>query len=383
MRRGRISSKPTAVDLFCGAGGLSLGLHQAKFRILSAVDLDDDSCRTYKANHLKVNLVKRDIRQVHTRDLLGKRNWRLKNKPLTMVAGCPPCQGFTRLSGTFGRRDARNRLVLEYIRLVRKLKPLVVFFENVPGLSGSGKWYFSRLISALKKEGYKLNCKLLQLADYGVPQRRKRLIVLGGRGFELSFPEPTHSRTGSSRGRREKKRWRTVRQTLKGVGRAQPYAAVRKRKQVASPFWHVSRSLGEEVRKRLRDTPRSGGSREDVADKYELACHAGMNGFHDVYGRLDWNRPSGTITSGCSNISKGRFGHPELLRGITPREAALLQGFPRSYKFLAGGIDSVCEQIGNALPPIFAKKIATHIMKQLRTSSLNGHRNEAALFQVG
>ena len=121
----------------------------------------------------------------------------------------------------------------------------------------------------------------------------------------MSFPKPTHSRKGGMLGGRNRKHWRTVRQALKGLGRAQPYDAVRKRSQAANPYWHVSRSLGEDVRERLRATPRSGGSREDVADKFELPCHVGMNGFHDVYGRLDWNRPSGTITSGCANLSKG------------------------------------------------------------------------------
>jgi DNA (cytosine-5)-methyltransferase 1 len=354
------------VDLFCGAGGLSLGLRRAGLDIVSAVDCDPDSCKTYRANHPTVRLLVSDIAEISAEDLLGN-----ETESLTVLAGCPPCQGFTRLNETFRRQDPRNKLVLEYIRLVRELKPLVVFFENVPGLLNNGAWYFSRLISALTDEGFSLNWKLLQVADFGVPQRRKRLIVLGGRGFQPTFPKATHGRNPDARAGTQRK-WRTVRQALRGLGRAKCHAAVRREGADPSPHWHVSRFLGEEMRQRLRATPKSGGSRADVSPEFELACHVGLDGFHDVYGRLDWNLPSVTITSGCTNLSKGRFGHPDLLRAITPREAALLQGFPKSYKFFGRGIDSVCEQIGNALPPLFAQKIASHVLGQLRQLGLIG-----------
>lgn len=365
--------EPVAIDLFCGAGGLSLGLKQAGFRILSAVDNDPDSNWSYNLNHPEVNLPEEDIRELKGEDLMAGYKGRL-----TMLAGCPPCQGFTRLNETSEKNDPRNGLILEYMRLVTELKPLVVFFENVPGLLRNGKWYFARLKSALEEEGYLFSDpKVVQLANYGVPQRRRRVIVLCGRGFKLTFPEETYTSRMDAQEERSLKRWKTVRQALKTsrlghfrnrLRRPRTYVNLLKEGKDPSPVWHVSRSLGEELSERLRCTPASGGSREDSG--YELECHAGIDGFHDVYGRLDWNRPSVTITSGCTNLSKGRFGHPEALRALTPREAALLQGFPKSYKFYGRALESICRQIGNALPPLFAWRVGLHVLAQLRAKGL-------------
>ncbi len=366
--RSHVADIPTAVDLFCGAGGLSLGIRQAGFRIISAVDVDPDSCESYRKNHVDVRLLEKDIRSIKRRDILGNRY-----KRVSVLAGCPPCQGFTRLNETSDRSDPRNGLVLEYMRLVRELEPDVIFFENVPGLLKNGIWYFNRLKGALIEEGYDLDSKVLQLADYGVPQKRRRLIVLGGRGFKLTFPEETHAPKWKLEEFPSRKPWRTVRRALKvgkKLGRAQSLGTLRERGEEPSDYWHVSRKLSKELVGRLRATPRSGGSREDLPRDYELECHSNFNGFHDVYGRLDWAKPSVTITGGCTNLSKGRFGHPELLRALTPREAALLQGFPKAYKFVGSGMESVCQQIGNALPPPFARKIGFHILKQLRAQGL-------------
>lgn len=351
---------PTAVDLFSGAGGLSLGLKQAGFRIMAAVDNDKDSCGTYRANHRGVNLLAEDIETVTGERLVGK------GAQITLLAGCPPCQGFTRLNELSERQDPRNKLIFEYLRLVRELKPLVVLFENVPGLLRNGQWYFNRLRGALTKEGYRVNFRVLQMADHGVPQRRRRVIVLCGYGFELGFPDPTHARSVNGKNRSSLKRWMPVRDALCGVGRAKMYSRYRRERFDPSPGWHVYRALGNELRDRLRATPLSGGGRDDWPSRYELECHTTTDGFHDVYGRLRWTAPSVTITGGCTNLSKGRFGHPELLRSITAREAALLQGFPKDYEFHARGIESVSQQIGNALPPPFARVMGGHILAQLR-----------------
>lgn len=343
---------------------MSQGLRDAGFEVVSAVDVDADSCESYRLNHPQVSLHEKDIRKVSKEDILAGRNDRI-----TLLAGCPPCQGFTRLNEASEKSDPRNGLVLEYIRLVRELKPEVVLFENVPGLLKNGKWYFSRLRTALIDEGYTFNSKTLQLADYGTPQRRRRVIVLCGRGFDLKFPEQTHGSPAQLKQNSGLAPWITVRQALEAtssLGRPKRHATLLKEGGDPNPSWHVSRTLGEVLLKRLRATPKSGGSREDLPSKYELDCHSEFNGFHDVYGRLDWNKPSVTITGGCTNLSKGRFGHPENLRALTPREAALLQGFPVDYKFHGSGMESVCQQIGNALPPSFAKVVGAHVLDQLR-----------------
>ncbi len=356
---------PTAVDLFCGAGGLSLGLREAGFKVISAVDIDHDSCESYRLNHRRAKLHEKDVREVRREDILGE-----DYDHVTMLAGCPPCQGFTRLNETSEKSDPRNGLVMEYMRLVEELKPQAVFFENVPGLLRNGLWYFNRMRKALDKAGYKITWKVLQIADFGVPQRRRRVIVLAGRGFELTFPEASHTAKWHLDDFPALRPWRTVREALTGrnkLGRAQDYGRLRERRLNPGPYWHVARTMSDELVERLRATPASGGSREDLPPAYEpLDCHEGLNGFHDVYGRLAWDTPSVTITSGCTNLSKGRFGHPTLLRALTPREAALLQGFPKDYKFFGSGMESVCQQIGNAVPPPFARKIARHVLKQLR-----------------
>jgi len=354
---------PTAVDLFCGAGGLSHGLRLAGFKILSAVDVDSDACRSYELNHPGVPVHEDDIRKVDGKNLVKP-----GGSPLTLLAGCPPCQGFTRLNESSGRHDPRNSLVIEYARLVEELKPTCIFFENVPGLLRGGSSFFSKLQAVLSDLGYLSDPKVVQLADYGVPQRRRRLIVLAGKGFEIPLPQPTHARKPGKKSALQP--WRTVRETLRGdqrLGRAHSFGVMRKRQQDPGPQWHVARTLGDALIEQLRQTPRSGGSREDLPDDFvQLQCHAGFNGFHDVYGRLDWDKPSVAITSGCTNLSKGRFGHPENLRALTPREAALLQGFPADYQFKASGMESVCRQIGNALPPPFAQIVGQCVIDHLR-----------------
>jgi DNA (cytosine-5)-methyltransferase 1 len=331
--------KPVAIDLFSGCGGLTLGLKQAGFRVIGAVEIDPLAVKTYKANHKRVHIWQKDIRYLPGSAVAQKLN--LKPGELHLLAGCPPCEGFSTLT-TLNRRvrkDPRNELVFEYLRFVRVLRPKALMMENVPGLAKN--WRFSVLRKKLKQLGYVPNDAILNAADYGVPQRRRRLILLAGNGQKIPF------------GRRSR-RIRTVRQT---IGRLGPRIH-------ADPLHNVPEKRTAKVKEKIRLIPRNGGSRSDLGRTYRLPCHKECDGFKDVYGRMSWDDVSPTITGGCCNPSKGRFLHPTRNRTITLREAALLQTFPPSYVFsLTEGKFRVAEMIGNALPPEFIRRNALAIRR--------------------
>lgn len=328
--------KPTAIDLFAGAGGLTTGLKLAGFRVCAAVELDSRAAATFRANHPRVHLLRSDIRNVECGQLM--RTLGLKKGELDLIAGCPPCQGFSRLPTRNGEalEDDRNDLVFEFVRFVRFFIPKAVMFENVPGLMRNER--FREVERQLQALGYSLEAEILDAADYGVPQRRRRLIVLGARGRRrLSLAEPCHER-------------RTVREAF-AVLTAEPGTS-------GDPIHDLPVRHSEQVQALIRAIPEDGGGRLDLPQEMRLDCHKRTNGFHDVYGRMRWDAPSPTITSGCVNPSKGRFLHPAEHRAITLREAAILQGFPVDYVFLPEhGKAAIAAMIGNALPPPF---IAAH-----------------------
>jgi DNA (cytosine-5)-methyltransferase 1 len=358
----------TAVDLFAGCGGLSSGLIAAGFDVLAAIEKDPDAAASYKVNHPTVTLYDKDIRKVFP--------WRMRralnlpaSETLDLVAGCPPCQGFTRLTESSGRRDRRNGLVRQFLRFVRALQPKVCMLENVPGLAKSqkGKRYFNELRRGLKEAGYAVSYEVVELADYGVPQFRKRLVLLAARGKAIPIPSATH-RNPDRPGKSGQRHWKTVRDAIAAFPEPPLRSAVRSGKAVAPYKWHFARDIAPLVRRRLKHALRTGRYRTSLPKSLRLACHERRpDGYYDVYGVLDWNMPSPTMTSGCTNASKGRFGHPRHPRPLTATEAAALQTFPLSYKFKGSGLESVAAQVGNALPRRFAKVIGRAIIKRLRT----------------
>jgi DNA (cytosine-5)-methyltransferase 1 len=355
----------TAVDLFAGCGGLTSGLRAAGFEVLAAIEIDSDAASSYRANHPDVRLYEKDIRKVAPRRLFRAANPD-KRRTLDLLAGCPPCQGFTRLTESKGRRDRRNGLVRQFLRFVRLLRPKVCMLENVPGLlkTRKGKRYFNELCRGLERAGYKVTYGVVDLADYGVPQFRKRLVLLGARRKAIAIPSATHrSPTAPKSGRRV---WRTVRDAIESFPTPPRRSEVRKGKTKPRYKWHYARDLATVVRRRLAHALSHDGRRTSLPPSLRLACHNRRNdGYYDVYGVVDWDTPSPTITSGCTNASKGRFGHPSQPRPLTATEAASLQTFPRSYKFHGGGLESVAVQVGNALPRRFAKVMARAVAKEL------------------
>ncbi len=376
MAKGKLDNRPkigrprspTAIDLFAGCGGLTSGLRAAGFRVLGAVEKDSDAALSYSANHPNVRVFETDIRKISPREMVAKLKLPAGDR-LDLIAGCPPCQGFTRLTENNGRRDRRNSLIREFLRFVVELKPKTCMMENVPGLLTRGKRYFRELKSGLEAAGYSVNYEVLELANYGVPQFRRRLVVLASRTGSIDIPPATHADPNIEGKPKRTPSWRTVRSALAGMPTPPLRSKLKAGKAKCRLQWHFARDLRPIVRKRLMHSISNGEGRSKLPAALRLACHDRRpDGFYDVYGAMNWDEPSPTMTSGCTNASKGRFGHPKAPRPLTAREAASLQSFPRSYKFKGSGLESVARQIGNALPHRFAKVVGTAVYKQLRSA---------------
>jgi len=353
----------TAIDLFSGAGGLTVGLKQAGFKVVIAVEVDEEISKTYAKNHPEVILINKDIRRVSGKEILKL----TKLKKIDLVAGCPPCQGFSKLTDKHHRDDMRNELVLEMARIVAELKPEICMMENVPGLAGRGSPLLGAFEEKLNSVGYKIKKDILQMADFGVPQSRRRLVLLAGKGFEVSLPEATHSRLPAKDS--NLKPWVKLREILKGEPNPQTLSVARKKGGVKKINWHVVRDIKKITIKRLRAT-KSGENRFVLPKRLRPDCHksAKTKGFENVYARMKWDDVAPTITSGCTTFSSGRFGHPRQNRTISVREAALIQTFPKSYKLETDNIGVACELIGNALPCRFAKAVSYQCNKVLSST---------------
>jgi DNA (cytosine-5)-methyltransferase 1 len=283
-----------AIDLFSGCGGLTLGLKQAGFEVLAAIENDLLAATTYAANHPRILVWNDDIRKVRARRLM--RELGLKSGDLDLLAGCPPCQGFSVLrtrNGAEKNRDRRNGLIGDMLRFIRAFRPKTVMLENVPALGLHQP--FRKFCRDLKRLGYLVRWDVKDASHYEVPQRRKRLILLAGLGFEIPFAN------GSAD-------FLTVRQTIGGI--APPELSL-------DPLHTMAEKRSKKVLDLIKSIPKDGGSRTDLPPSRQLACHKRLDGFNDIYGRMAWDAPAPTITSGCHNPSKGRFLHPRENRAIT------------------------------------------------------------------
>jgi len=344
-------AKPIAVDLFSGAGGLSLGLKDAGFDVVAGVELDPQASATFALNNPSAKAICEDIQKVSP--------WQLKKdlgRRVSLLAACPPCQGFTSLTSKFKRDDPRNDLPRDVLKFARALKPKAIMFENVPRFltSANGKRRFDVVVKELESLDYKVTWSILQAADFGTAQMRRRLIIFAA-DREIEPPAPTHF----SRPAEGQAAWNTLADRIQGLEATREFvpgsmSGIRSLKE-----WHVTRRLSQLNRQRLA-LAKPGGARWDIPDAYRPPCHVGSNsGFRNVYGRMAWDVPSPTITGGCTSPSKGRFGHPDEVRTISVREAGLLQDFPDDYLIDADGrLDRACEMIGNAFPAKLASAAA-------------------------
>jgi DNA (cytosine-5)-methyltransferase 1 len=336
-----------AIDLFCGCGGMTQGLKSAGFSVTGAIEIDPVAASAYSANHPEVKLWQKDIQDI-TVDAV-KQRLRLRQTELDLLAGCPPCQGFSSMRTRNGHRksdDPRNDLIDEFARLAEGLLPKAIMLENVPELRDDDR--FARFCAGLEGLGYTCNHDVLDAARYGVPQRRERLILLAGLFGMINFADILPNIV-------------SVRHTI---------AALPLPGATGDPIHDFPENRKPLTIERIKHIPKNGGSRTALPERLQLACHKDCDGFKDVYGRMAWDDVAPTLTGGCFNPSKGRFLHPEQDRAITMREAALLQTFPPKYQFPADrGKTSVAMMIGNALPPEFIRRQATCVRRYLEQAA--------------
>lgn len=341
----------TAVDLFAGAGGATRGLRDAGFDVIGAIENDSIAASTYAANHPATHLWTEDVRRVKAatmRERLG-----LARGELTLLKACPPCQGFSTLADPTRVDEARNDLVLDTVRFVRALMPRAVLLENVPGLARDHR--SGELRSALDDLGYVSQQYLVNATDFGVPQRRRRLIVIALRGRRLARALPAQLSSGDAAPV-------TVRTAFKELAAG----------QLDHDALAVARKLKAASKARVAAVP-IGGTRFDLPPEHRLACHdrldaKGTRVATGSYGRLRLDEPSPTMTTRCTTPACGSFVHPTLDRGLTLREAATLQTFPVNYAF-TGGYDQVERQIGNAVPVRMAEALGRVVLACLTGTS--------------
>jgi DNA (cytosine-5)-methyltransferase 1 len=348
----------TCVDLFCGLGGLTHGLMRKGIKVAGGVD-SDARCRFPYEHNNDAIFVEQDVRKLSAAELDGM----FGDAKTRLLAGCAPCQSFSTYSrqGRQGRKDTRWSLVSDFGRLVREVQPELVTMENVPQLMGHE--VFHGFLESLA--GYSIWFKVVGCAPYGIPQTRKRLVLLASRLGSVRLVEPTLS----------ERCYRTVREAISHLsplraGETEPDDAL-----------HAACSLSELNLRRVRAS-KPGGTWRDWDDSLLAECHRKESGktYPSVYGRMEWDRPAPTMTTQCFGFGNGRFGHPEQDRAISLREAAILQTFPEDYRFLAPG-EKVCfnilgRLIGNAVPVRLGEVVAESFIKHVRQRSTKQSRLE-------
>jgi DNA (cytosine-5)-methyltransferase 1 len=329
-----------ALDLFCGAGGLSRGLVAAGFDVVAAVDSWPPALRSYAANFRSHMLLDKDVAEISSKDLrrIGV------SDEIDVVAGGPPCQGFSH-QRIGSDQDDRNDLVIAFAQVVLACRSRFFVMENVTGLLGArGKTTVRRFVALMSKEGYQVQHAVLDAADFGVAQNRQRVFFVGWRTDQLGgflFPKPTVAVH------------KTVREAFLGL----PSPPVDLTPSPGDPL-HRRTKLSNLNQLRLSHVPPGGGF-EDLPVELRVDCHKGgasRIGHRAVYGRLHPDRPAGTITGRFDSFTRGRFAHPIEDRNMSLREGARLQGFPDSHVFL-GTQEDIAAQIGNAIPPPLAEAV--------------------------
>lgn len=342
--------RPTFLDLFCGAGGLSFGLSQAGWRPLLAVDKWEDACRTYLDNHPDVRLLCTSLSDLDPRRLRDD----LDMTPDWIVGG-PPCQGFSTI-GKRERDDPRNRMVWEFLEFVKEIRPRNILVENVIGLRDMD--FIDEIRAAFAEVGFTTTAYVLRAADYGVPQLRRRIFFIGdAEGRSVKIPSPTHSPAS----------WVTVWDAIGDLPVVGPgEEATRYTRPPTTDFQRRMRTDSEQLQgHRVSGHPEylveaisyipDGGNRRHIPPE-----HQPKSGYHNSYSRLHSGSPAVAVTQNMGKPSGTRCIHPFQHRGLTAREGARLQGFPDRYHF-AGGVTSQRLQIANAVPPILAELLGHHL----------------------
>jgi DNA (cytosine-5)-methyltransferase 1 len=353
---------PSAVvDLFCGIGGLTHGLELAGLNVVAGIDVEA-SCRyAYERNNHSV-FVNRDIAEITAEELLSY----YPEDCTRILVGCAPCQPFSKYTKRYrknGHKDDKWRLLYEFSRLVEQSDPVIVSMENVPELSKEP--IFDEFVNMLKEKAYKTYHDIVFCPDYGVPQNRKRLVLLASKLGEIALIDPLYDKTN----------YVTVRQAIGEL------PALSDGECDANDIVHRAGRLSNTNKSRIRQSV-PGGTWRDWDAHLRLKCHQKNTGksYPSVYGRMHWDEPSPTITTQFYGLGNGRFGHPEQHRALSIREGAMLQSFPQNYSFTENETQFnkrvLGTHIGNAVPVALASAIGASIEEHLRRHEANGQENQ-------
>ena len=327
------------VDLFCGCGGLTRGLRDAGIRVIKGVDMDGTARETYERNNPGSAFVQADLRDVSSDEIVDGVE---RNGSDLLLAGCAPCQPFSKHTTGEGH-DERRSLVRCMARMVEDILPEYVLMENVPGFDTKSNTYRAELMRVLNGNKYEVDDGVVNAADYGVPQARRRYVLLASRKGSLDIPAGVIDKP------------RSVRNTIFHFPKI----------RAGESHWHVKNhvapALSETNMERIKATRRDGGSMRDIPRSLWARCHRGHDGHTDTYGRMRWDGPAPTLTCRCTSFSNGRFGHPSQDRAISVREAAALQTFPDDYVFHSR-MTANSRHIGNAVPVLVARAMGEAII---------------------
>lgn len=338
-----------AVDLFCGIGGLTYGLEKAGISVVAGIDIDE-SCKFAYSENNKSAFIRKSVDEVTGLEIKKL----LADADVKVLVGCAPCQPFSNHQKDKQNRDKHKdwRLLYQFGRLVKEASPDIVSMENVPELVKER--VFKDFVATLENCHYVVNYQIVNVADYGVAQRRRRLILLASRKKGITLIPPT-----------DKNKYKTVRDA---IGDLPPISAGCD--NTDDPL-HVSSNLSDLNMKRIKAS-QPGGTWRDWPKELVLECHKHERGktYSSVYGRMKWDDTAPTITTQFTAYGTGRFGHPEQNRALSLREGAILQSFPPDYKFVGNEdtivIKKLSRQIGNAVPPRLGEVIGLSIINSLK-----------------
>ncbi len=342
-----MASSVKCIDLFCGAGGLTHGFVLEGLPVIAGIDMDP-ACRfPYEANN-GAQFVERDISKVSVDELSEL----FGNADVKVLAGCAPCQPFSSYAQRYELvgKDGKWGLLYEFARLAKGVRPDIITMENVPTVSKHE--VFHDFVDTLKRLGYHVWFGVVDSSQYGVPQNRKRMVLLASLHAEIKMVEPTCSKP------------KTVRQA---IGRLRALSAG---ESAPRDKLHISSTLTDKNLKRIQASL-PGGTWRDWPKHLVADCHKAETGktYSGVYARMEWDKPAPTMTTQCFGFGNGRFGHPEQDRAISLREAAIIQSFPRDYAFIPNDAEVnfkvLGRLIGNAVPVDLGRAIARSINTHL------------------
>lgn len=336
-----------AIDFFCGGGGMTRGLLDAGIDVICGLDFNPNCRNTYEHNN-HVPYLNQDISDVTGAQLFEEFPG-LEDVDELLMVGCAPCQPFSKLNPNDPNEHKSVNLLNEFGRLIQEMNPAHILVENVATIAQRGENVLGTFLNTLERQGYLYDSEVINAKNYGIPQNRKRFVLIASRRFQPHIPPETHGE--------EMLPYVTVRNAIGN------YPEIQAGEECQNVANHKAANLSPLNLQRIMNTPHDGGGRVDWPEALWLDCHQENIGHTDVYGRMYWDRVSPTLTSKCISISNGRFGHPEQNRAISLREAAALQTFEDNYIF-EGSQAEIAKQIGNAVPVRLAQVLGEYILEQ-------------------